>query len=153
MIKITAKKLESWNRIAEAVALDSHDVHTQVGALLIHRTTGAVLSTGFNGHIRGANDNALPKTRPEKYPYMVHAEANLIYNCARHGISTDGCILYCTLSPCIGCVRSIWQSGINEVYFKELYRDFGKNCAMEDLNLKLTTPGLGGYYKLELEPK
>ena len=152
MISISEKKLKSWDKIAMAVAENSHDVETQVGALLIHSETGAILSTGFNGFIRGANDNALPKTRPDKYPYMVHAETNLIFNCARHGVSTDRGILYCTLSPCIGCARSIWQAGIKEVYFKEMYRDFHKSCAMLDLQMIVETRS-DGFYHMILEPK
>lgn len=150
----TEKKLDSWHRRALAVSEDSHDSETKVGAILIHRQTGAVLSSGFNGFIRGANDKKLPNKRPEKYPYMQHAEANLLWNCARHGISTDNCILYCTLSPCINCVRGIWQSGINEVYFKDKYRDFDANANMLDMKLLLRKPfSTSKYYHLRLEPR
>lgn len=152
MIKVTHKKLESWHRRAVAVAQDSHDSETKVGALLIHGETGAVLSSGFNGFIRGANDNALPNKRPKKYPYMVHAETNLVYNCARHGVSTDGCILFCTLSPCINCLRAIWQVGISEIYFKDMYRDFKKNCEMKDLEINYQ-PVFRDFYQINLEPK
>lgn len=153
MINITEKKLQSWDRMAMAVANNSHDIETKVGALLIHSKTGALLSTGFNGFIRGADDKSLPNTRPDKYPYMVHAETNLIFNCARHGVSTNDCILYCTLSPCVNCARAIWQAGISEVYFKEKYRDFDINCNMQDLDLIVTQPGLGGFYRMILEAK
>lgn len=152
MINITTKKLEAYDGMARAVASSSHDQETKVGAILIHPDTGAILSTGYNGFIRGADDNNLPKTRPDKYPYMVHAETNLIFNCARHGISTDRGILYCTLSPCVGCARSIWQAGIKEVYFKEKYRDFDKNCGMLDLQIMLNQRD-DGFYHMTLEPK
>ena len=138
-------------RRAQVVSVDSHDAETQVGAVLVHGTTGAVLASGYNGFIRGADDENLPNTRPEKYPYMVHAETNLIYNCARHGVSTEGCFVVCTLSPCINCLRALYQCGVTEVYFLEKYRDFDKNFNMQDLNLKLTS--VGSYTRIDLSPR
>jgi dCMP deaminase len=131
--------------IAEATAQRSHDAETKVGAVLINNNTDAVMSTGHNGFIRGAPDKNLPKTRPEKYKYMVHAEENLIANCARHGISMDNCSLIITLSPCQKCLRLMWQAGITQVVCRDIYRD---HCIdLEDLDIiEERTPE--GYYKL-----
>lgn len=145
------KKIENYYKQALAVAEMSPDAETQVGALIINSKTGAVLGSGFNGFIRGANDTNLPKTRPDKYPYMVHAETNMIYNCARHGISTDECFVFCTLSPCVNCCRSLYQSGIKTVVFKDKYRDFDTQAKMLDLTWTLTD--LGGFTIMELKPR
>lgn len=145
------EKILSYLRIAEAVSQDSHDAETKVGYVLVHGKTGAIIATGFNGFIRGTNDKKLPNTRPEKYPYMIHSEANLICNAVRHGISTDGCYLVGTLSPCINCLRLIYQSGITTIFFKELYRDFQQNCSMEDLEVNLTSDS--GFYRIDLKPR
>ena len=145
------EKILSYMRIAESVSQDSHDSETKVGYVLVHGKTGAIIATGFNGFIRGAQDKKLPNTRPEKYPYMIHSEANLICNAVRHGISTDGCYLVGTMSPCINCLRLIYQSGITTVYFKEKYRDFEKNCEMLDLQVNLTSSDT--FYKIELSPR
>jgi dCMP deaminase len=145
------KKVENYYKQALAVAEMSPDAETQVGALLINSKTGAVLGSGFNGFIRGANDLNLPKTRPDKYPYMVHAETNMIYNCARHGISTDECFVFCTLSPCVNCCRALYQSGIRTVIFKDKYRDFDTQAKMQDLTWTLTD--LGGFTIMELKPR
>lgn len=145
------EKISSYLRIAESVSLDSHDAQTKVGYVLVHGVTGAIIATGFNGFIRGANDSKLPNTRPDKYPYMIHSEANLICNAVRHGISTDGCYVVGTLSPCINCLRLIYQSGINKIYFKEKYTDFDKNCEMLDLQVNLTS--YDGFYMIELSPR
>ena len=85
------KKLENYYKQALVVAEMSPDAETKVGSLLINSTTGAVLGSGYNGFARGANDDAIPNTRPEKHNYVIHSEANLIYNSARHGIVTEGC--------------------------------------------------------------
>ena len=82
----------------------SPDEQTKVGAVLVKNSTNAVVATGFNGYVREAPDKDLPKTRPEKYEYMIHSEANMIYNCARHGISMDDTTLVCTHSPCKNCM-------------------------------------------------
>lgn len=151
-MEITKKKLDAYHDQAMAVARQSPDEQTKVGALLIHGKTGAVISSGFNGFVRKGPDDILPKTRPNKYDYIVHAETNLICNCARHGISTDRCFIYCTLSPCIHCLRQVYQSGIQWVFFKDTYRDFDKNKMMLDLHLKVTEID-GGYYGLKIEPR
>lgn len=142
-------KLDNYFKQARVVAENSHDAETQVGALLIHGKTGAVISSGFNGFIRSTNDNVLPTTRPGKYEYVVHAEQNMLYNSCRHGIVTEGCYVVCTMSPCKACIRGLWQSGISTVYFETKYRDFEDQISMKDLQINLTQ--VGKYYKLELE--
>ena len=53
----------------------------------------------------------------------IHAEANAIAYAARHGISTLGATLYCTLSPCSECAKLIISAGISKVWYIEQYRD------------------------------
>ena len=72
----------------------SHDSQTQCGCVLVKNKT--VIATGYNGFMREIDDSSLPSTRPEKYPFMIHAEANAVYNCAREGKSTLGCRAYIT---------------------------------------------------------
>lgn len=151
MFEITESKLKHYEGIARSTANQSHDEHTKVGALLIHGKTGAIISSGFNGYIRKAADNKLPKTRPEKYEFMIHAETNLIYNCAKHGVSTDECFVFCTLSPCINCVRAMYQSGITKVYFKDVHSSFEQSTSALDLHLLLKE--IGDYHCAEFFPR
>lgn len=51
-----------------------------------------------------------------------HAERNLIEWAARKGISLEGCTLYITHAPCIECAKSIRNSGIIELVYKDVYR-------------------------------
>ncbi len=96
----------------------SHDEQTKCGCVLVKDKT--TLSTGYNGFIRGADDDELPKVRPEKYPFMIHAEANAIYNCARLGRSTIGSTAYVTGIPCGTCLQIMYQAGIEEVVFTDV---------------------------------
>lgn len=131
-------KLQNYMEIAETVAKRSHDAETQVGALLVNNKSGAIIATGYNGFIKGALDSLLPSTRPDKYEYILHAEMNLLTNCARHGISMDDCFLVCTLSPCKLCMRLMINSGVERVVCKELYRDFSEILNMKDVSVDMS---------------
>ncbi|CAB4125206.1 Cytidine and deoxycytidylate deaminase domain containing protein [uncultured Caudovirales phage] len=138
---IKESKLESYYQRALTISSNSPDEQTKVGALLISNDSGAVIAEGFNGFVRGAPDSLLPKIRPEKYEYMIHAEENLLCNTARHGIKTDNCAIFCTLSPCKKCLRTLWQAGIKIVYFKDTYADLDYSKEMGDLSFDIETVG------------
>ena len=128
-------KLQSAMATAEIAALNSHDLETKVGAVLVKESSGAIIATGYNGFVRSAPDGDLPNTRPDKYPYMMHAEVNLIANCARHGIAMEGSFLVCTHTPCQSCMRQLYQAGITRVIAKNKYRDFEQLTQMQDLRV------------------
>jgi dCMP deaminase len=138
-------KHKYWMSIAEAVSLRSHDTETKVGAILVKNDTGMVVATGHNGFVRGAPDDKLPTTRPDKYEYIVHAEENLIAHCAKSGISVDDCTLVITLSPCQKCLRLMWQAGITTVICRDLYRDH--KIDLKDIKIRQEVTD-DGYYKL-----
>lgn len=143
-------KILSYIRRAEVVAENSPDSETQVGSVLISKRTGSVISEGYNGFVRGTNDDALPKTRPEKYEYVIHAESNLICNAARNGVMTEECFVVQTHSPCVHCARLLYQCGITTVYYKDYYRGTDEVKRLGDLQLKYTS--FEKYTKIEIEP-
>ena len=149
MEKISLKKLQNFMEQAEVISKLSKDIHTKVGCKLINPDNLNDISSGYNGYIRNAPDNKLPSNRPDKYNYTIHAEQNAICNAARLGNSTNGAICICTLSPCKSCMRSLWQSGISTIYFKDIYKTFEEDKMMLDLNYTLTK--VGEYYKLKLK--
>lgn len=138
--------------IAMVVATRSHDAETKVGAVLVDNDTGAIKSTGYNGFVRGADDALLPATRPDKYPYMIHAEQNLITNCARHGIGMENCSIVCTHSPCAFCMRLLWQCGITDIIVKERYRDFELIRTQLDIHVSVSRT-TEGFFKLSYSAK
>lgn len=111
-------KLAKYMGIANAVAQLSKDSSTKVGALIIG-ATNEVRSMGYNGSPRGcsADDHgdARGTTRPEKYYWFSHAEANAITNAARVGTPLDGSSIVVTHFPCMDCARLIVQAGITRV--------------------------------------
>jgi dCMP deaminase len=109
--------------IAEAVSRRSHDGETQVGAVIVDPNK-RILATGYNGFPPGCNDRELPNLRPDKYPYMVHAEINAIASSRQ---DLRGATLYCTWSPCRDCAKAVITAGIARVVFRKAYKndDFG----------------------------
>lgn len=99
--------------IALTTAMKSKDSSTQVGALIV-APDNTIISTGYNGPPRYIDDTKVPTTRPEKYYYVIHAEANAILTAKR---DLKGCTLYCTLFPCHDCAKMIIQSGINKIKY------------------------------------
>lgn len=99
--------------IALTTAMKSKDNSTQVGALIV-APDNTIISTGYNGPPRYINDALVPTTRPEKYYYVIHAEANAILTAKR---DLKGCTLYCTLFPCHDCTKMIIQSGITTIKY------------------------------------
>jgi dCMP deaminase len=54
---------------------------------------------------------------------VLHAESNAIAKLARSNDSGLGAALFVTHSPCIHCAKLIHQSGIDQVWFGQAYRD------------------------------
>ena len=138
--------------MAHIVSERSHDAETKVGAVLVNNSSGAILATGYNGFVRGANDQVLPNTRPAKYEFILHAEDNIIANCARHGISMENCKLVCTMSPCKHCMRMLVNCGITEVVCRELYKDFEDILKMPDVKVTVSlNKDENGFYHITYE--
>lgn len=134
---------------AESMAQLSPDSQTKVGSCLVSED-GSTYATAYNGFIKGAPDKKLPTTRPEKYEYIVHSEINLLAVCAKEGISTRDKSVVVTMSPCINCMRAMFQAGISTIYFKEEYRDFKTQLRQKDLKINLSK--VKEFSKIDLEP-
>lgn len=138
-------KIKKYLNVAKEVSKFSKDENTKVGAILVDPDDGAIVAVGYNGFVRGSPDYLIPKTRPEKYKYTIHAELNLLLNCARHGISVKNKIVYCTHSPCNNCARHLKNAGINKIIFKNLYAN---EILQEDLDLKFSLKKEKNYFIL-----
>jgi dCMP deaminase len=109
----------SWNEyfigLAKVVSLRSHDSQTQHGCIITD-TNHRILGVGYNGFPKGLDDSQLPNTRPDKYPWMIHAERNALSNCV---IRPDNGIAYVTGQCCNDCIMALWQEGVTQVYMCE----------------------------------
>ena len=123
--KTYLKLAREWSKL-------SHAKRMQVGAIMVK--DGMIISDGYNGTPSGF-DNSCEDSNGNTKPEVLHAEANAILKCAKHGTSCEGATLYITLSPCQDCAKLIHQAGIKTVIYKEKYRygdglDFLKKCGV-----------------------
>jgi len=106
----------NWNEyflaIAQTVALKSKDPNTKVGAVIAFDKR--ILSTGYNGMVEGAPEIW---SRPEKYDWVCHAEANAIAFAARNGVRTQSSRIFVTHAPCLSCTKLILQAGIKGICY------------------------------------
>jgi dCMP deaminase len=84
-----------------------------------------ILSTGYNGSIRGMPhcDDIGHMIENDHCVATVHAEANAIIQAAKNGVRIDGAEIYTTASPCWNCFKLIANAGIGVIYYGEFYRD------------------------------
>ena len=110
----------SWHEYfilqAYMVSNRSLDAQTQCGCVIV-KPDKTIVGSGYNSFIANIDDSVLPNLRPEKYPFMIHAEHNAILNCAKNGISTNECLAFVTGPPCSSCFQYMHQAGISEIYY------------------------------------
>lgn len=113
-----------------------------VGAVIVRDRT--ILSTGYNGSIRGAPhcDEVGCLIENGHCVRTVHAEANALIQAARHGIRLEEAEIYVTASPCFNCFKLIANAGIRTVYYGEFYRDEKVLAFARELGIRMVHLGL-----------
>ncbi|MEM3422190.1 MAG: deaminase [Candidatus Bilamarchaeaceae archaeon] len=123
----------SWDEyfmsIAKQVATRSNCIKRKVAAVIVRDKQ--IISTGYNGTPRGTrncNEGGCPRcnnfTESGKNLdecFCSHGEENAIVQAAYNGVSTKGCTIYTTFSPCLLCTKMIINAGIVEVVYNERY--------------------------------
>jgi len=122
--------------LAEKLALRSHCVKAQVGAVLTKDTR--IVSLGYNGPPAGTHncdvewpETGCPRDSKGSCSLALHAEQNAILYAVKNNTSIEGSVLYVTLSPCIACARVIFTMGIKTVYYKNSYAEY-KNIPIDE---------------------
>ena len=117
---------EIYMELAAKLALRSHCVRAQVGAVLTKETR--IVSLGYNGPPSGTHncDKEWPgvgcaRDSKGSCSLALHAEQNAILYAAKNNVSMEGSTLYVTLSPCIACARVIFTTGIKKVFYQHSY--------------------------------
>ena len=98
--------------LAHAIKLKSKVPSTQVGAVAVD-VDDRILESGYNGLPRHVCDHPYRYERPEKYNWVIHAEANLVATAARQVLK--GSTVYVTHLPCNNCMGLLIQAGVSTV--------------------------------------
>jgi dCMP deaminase len=87
-----------------------------------------IIATGYNGPPPGIShciDDGgcqrerlnIPSGQQHEKCKAIHAEENIIVQCAIHGINISGATLYITAKPCSLCARKLISLKLNEIIF------------------------------------
>jgi dCMP deaminase len=74
------------------------------------------------------------KTKDE----VLHSETNAIAKVSASTESSQGATMFCTHAPCINCAKLIYQSGINNLYYRDTYRDTSGIQFLESSGVSVT---------------
>lgn len=128
-----------YMELAEKLALRSHCVRAQVGAVLTKDTR--IVSLGYNGPPAGTHNcdiewpgEGCPRDSKGSCSLALHAEQNAILYASKNNVSVEGATLYVTLSPCIACARVIFSTGIKKVFYKHSYAEYKKIAVDEGVD-------------------
>ena len=136
-------------KIASVVAERSTCHRHHMGAIAVRDKH--ILTTGYNGAAAGLKDclelgclrdeQGIPSGERTEICRAIHAEQNAIIQAALHGISLEGCTIYCTHTPCVLCAKMLVNTRIKRFVtfgnyrddaFKELVREAGIEVEMRE---------------------
>ena len=126
---------EYYKAISVATKKRSPCDRLKVGCVLVKNNR--IISQGYNGFLPSAPHKSIVRDNHEQA--TVHAEQNAIADCAKRGVSCEGCIAYITHYPCIICTRMMLASGIKEIKYVDDYKnDELVKVFCDQMNVKIT---------------
>ena len=121
---------EYFSKIMRVTAESSPCERLQVGCLLVKENR--IISQGYNGFLPGCPHESIVREGHEQA--TLHAEQNALMDCAKRGVSCEGCTAYITHYPCIICTRLLLAGGIKKINYlneyknDELVKKFTEQC-------------------------
>jgi len=121
---------EYFSKIVMTTSERSPCERLQVGCLLVN--DNRIVSQGYNGFLPGCPHESIVRDNHEQA--TLHAEQNALMDCAKRGVSCDGCTAYITHYPCIICTRLLLAGGIKKIKYvnnyknDELVKKFTEQC-------------------------
>jgi len=74
---------------------------------------------------------------------VLHAEAAVVAEAAKKGISIEGTSMYCTTFPCPPCAKQIAFSGVKKLYYKQGYAVLDGERILKDKSVEIIFVDLG----------
>jgi dCMP deaminase len=104
--------------VAERTAELSHATKLKVGSIAVKN--GQIISEGCNGTFPGHPN--ICEIDNVTLAVTFHSEQNLIAKLCKSTISSEGCVVFVTHSPCINCSKILANAGVKTVYYKHPYK-------------------------------
>ena len=129
---------EYFSKIVKVTAERSPCERLQVGCLLVK--DNRIISQGYNGFLPGCPHESIVRDNHEQA--TLHAEQNALMDCAKRGVSCEGCTAYVTHYPCIICARLLLAGGIKKINYlndyknDELVEKFTEQCQVDVVKLQ-----------------
>lgn len=125
---------------AKIVAIRSGCNSRPIGAVIVKDKR--IIATGYNGTLPGQTQctdrgenfclrrslkvDDLGEKKYQECP-SIHAEQNAINQIAFNGgVSLYGASIYCTVFPCIFCLKNISSVGVKKIYYELIYESDDK---------------------------
>jgi dCMP deaminase len=127
-VDVTTEELhQQFMNQAAALTDQSADWWRQIGAVITKN--GEIALSVYNRHVPSEQQpyfDGDPRGNFHKGEHIeistaIHAEAALIAEAARRGLTLEGTDLYVTTFPCPVCAKSVAYSGIKRVFFRDGY--------------------------------
>jgi dCMP deaminase len=106
------ESIDWWRRVGAAIRFASGETRCVNNVHHPHRLSAYVVGDPRSNFFKGVN---------LELSTVTHAEARLIAEAARDGLSTAGALMYVTDFPCPPCAKLIAAAGISRLYFHEGY--------------------------------
>jgi dCMP deaminase len=131
-------------RITHLVAERSTCLRRKVGAIAVRDKR--MIATGYNGTPTNVAHCAevgcirerlqIPSGQRHELCRGLHAEQNVIIQCALHGLSLAGAEIYCTTEPCLICTKMLINCQVKAIYFAEPYPDDLANDMLKEAGVE-----------------
>jgi len=126
--KESSKSSDFWRRVGAILKLQNNSIYLAHNSSKPTEYTVWIDGDPRNVYSRGVNiDDSL----------FLHAEAALISNAAKLGLSTLGSIMYVTTFPCPTCSMIIANSGVSELYYRDGYATLNGRENLDDAGIKI----------------
>ena len=110
---------EYFSKIVMTTSERSPCDRLHVGCLLVK--DNRIVSQGYNGFLPGCPHESIVRDNHEQA--TLHAEQNALMDCAKRGVSCNGCTAYITHYPCIICTRLLLAGGIKKIKYVNDYKN------------------------------
>ena len=128
-LKVEAEKSSDWwRRVASAFIKDGQIL------LIAHNEH---LPSPHSPYADGDPRNTLHKGVGTDIATAIHAEARLIADAARQGISLEGSSLYVTIFPCSICAKQIAFSGVKKIYYGGGYQMLDQETILKSKGIEI----------------